>query len=180
MLPAIAPDHIDAASALGVVIGRHCRRVSQLEALKYVAGYTVVNDISDRAFQSNATKREPDRDPFFAWLHGKWHDTFCPVGPCILTADAVPDPQGLALRLSVNGVLKHEGSTAEMIFPVAAIIAFLSRFVTLEPGDVIATGTPGDGEAAAAAYLKPGDVIEATIAGIGTLENPVEAEEDPD
>jgi 2-keto-4-pentenoate hydratase/2-oxohepta-3-ene-1,7-dioic acid hydratase in catechol pathway len=177
VLPALAPDHIDTASGLGVVIGRRCRDVSQQEALEYVAGYTVVNDISDRALRPDPAKRPRERDQFFDWLHGKWHDTFCPVGPCILTADAVPNPQNLNLRLLVNGDLKHAGSTAEMIFPVAAIISFLSRFVTLEPGDVIATGAPCNGDVDSGTYLKPGDVIEATVSGIGTLENPVESED---
>jgi 2-keto-4-pentenoate hydratase/2-oxohepta-3-ene-1,7-dioic acid hydratase in catechol pathway len=177
-LPAIAPDHIDTEGGLGVVIGRRCRGVSQLEALDYVAGYTIVNDISDRSFQPEGARLPRDRDQFFDWLRGKWNDTFCPMGPCILTADGVPDPQRFALRLLVNGDLRQEGSTAEMIFPVAALISFLSRFMTLEPGDVIATGTPGDGGSGSGTYLKPGDVIEAMISGIGTLENPVEAEED--
>jgi 2-keto-4-pentenoate hydratase/2-oxohepta-3-ene-1,7-dioic acid hydratase in catechol pathway len=177
VLPAISPDHIDGECKLGVVIGRRCRGVSALEALECVAGYTAVTDISDRSFRPDPARKPRDHDRFFDWLRGKWHDTFCPMGPCILTADAVPDPQRFALRLLVNGDVKHEGSTAEMIFPVAAIIAFLSRFITLEPGDVIATGTPGGGSASGT-YLKPGDVIAATISGIGTLENPVEAEQE--
>jgi 2-keto-4-pentenoate hydratase/2-oxohepta-3-ene-1,7-dioic acid hydratase in catechol pathway len=178
VLPAIAPDRIDGQCAVGVVIGRRCRGVSALRALECVAGYTVVNDISDRHSQPDLPRKPRDRDRFFHWLRGKWHDTFCPMGPCILTVDAVPDPQAFALRLLVNGNLKHEGSTAEMIFPVAAILAFLSRFVTLEPGDVVATGIPGPGGAGSGTFLKPGDVVEAAIAGIGTLENPVEAEEE--
>jgi 2-keto-4-pentenoate hydratase/2-oxohepta-3-ene-1,7-dioic acid hydratase in catechol pathway len=177
VLPATAPDHIDTEGGLGVVIGRRCRGVSPLEALDCVAGYTIVNDISDRGFPPDPAQRPRDRDRFFDWLHGKWHDTSCPIGPCILTADAVPDPQRFALRLLVNGILRQEASTAEMIFPVAVLISFVSRFVTLEPGDVIATGTLGDGGSAPGPYLKPGDVIAATISGIGTLENPVEAEE---
>jgi 2-keto-4-pentenoate hydratase/2-oxohepta-3-ene-1,7-dioic acid hydratase in catechol pathway len=178
VLPAISPDHIDGECELGVVIGRRCRGVNALEALECVAGYTVVNDISDRKLRASPGRRPRNRDRFFDWLHGKWHDTFCPMGPCILTADAAADPQRFALRLLVNGALKQQGSTAEMTFPVAAIISFLSQFVTLEPGDVIATGTPGGGESGSGSYLKPGDVIEATISGIGTLENPVEAEEE--
>jgi len=180
ILPRISPDHIDWECELGVVIGRRCRGVPEDTALDYVAGYTVVNDISDRRFQPNPNRTPRDRDRFFDWLHGKWHDTFCPMGPCILTADTVDDPQALSLQLSVNGELKQDGSTAEMIFPVAAIVSFLSQLVTLEPGDIIATGTPSGVGSPSGTYLKPGDVIRATISGIGTLENPVEAEEEDD
>ena len=178
ILPRISPDHIDWECELGVVIGRRCRRVGESEALEYVAGYTIVNDISDRNFQPNPHRIARDRDRFFDWLHGKWHDTFCPMGPCILTADAVEDPQALSLQLSVNGEAKQDGSTAEMIFSVAAIVSFLSQFVTLEPGDIIATGTPSGVDSAAGTYLKPGDVIQATISRIGTLETPVESEDE--
>jgi 2-keto-4-pentenoate hydratase/2-oxohepta-3-ene-1,7-dioic acid hydratase in catechol pathway len=178
ILPAISPDHVDWECELGVVIGRRCRGASEREALKYVAGYTVVNDVSDRKFPPIEARKPRDKDRFFDWLHGKWHDTFCPVGPCILTADAGVDPQAFALRLSVNGDVMQDGSTAEMIFPVAAIISFLSQFVTLEAGDIIATGTPSGVGSASGRYLAPGDVIQATITGIGTLENPVEAEDE--
>ena len=161
-----------------MVIGRHCRDVDEAEALEYVAGYTVVNDISDRKFTPNPGRKPRERDRFFDWLHGKWHDTFCPVGPCVLSADAVPDPQALTIRLTVNGETKQDGSTGQMIFPVAAVISFLSRFVTLEPGDLISTGTPSGVGSSTGIYLKPGDtVVEASIEGIGTLENPVVAED---
>ncbi len=176
VLPRISPDHVDWECELGVVIGRIFRDVDEGEALEYVAGYTVVNDISDRMFKPNPRRKSRERDRFFDWLHGKWHDTFCPIGPCIVSADAVPDPQALAIRLLVNDEVKQEASTAEMIFPVAAIVSFLSRFVTLEPGDIISTGTPSGVGSASGTYLQPGDVVRATIAGIGTLENPVEAE----
>ena len=175
-LPRVSPDHVDWECELGVVIGATCRGVAEAEAPGYVAGYTVVNDISDRQFRPNPGRTPRDRDRFFDWLHGKWHDTFCPVGPCILSADAVADPQALALRLTVNGQLRQDATTAQMIFPVAAIVAFLSQFVTLEPGDIISTGTPAGVGAASGTYLKPGDVVAATIEGIGTLENPVVAE----
>ena len=98
------------------------------------------------------------------------------MGPCILSADAVKDPQNLPIKLTVNGQIKQEATTAEMVFPVAAVISFLSQFVTLEPGDVIATGTPSGVGSATGTFLKPGDLIRATISPIGTLENPVEAE----
>ncbi len=143
VLPRVSPDHIDWECELGVVIGRRCRGASERDALGYVAGYTIVNDISDRKFEAGLGRKPRDRDRFFDWQHGRsGHDTFCPMGPSILTADAVADPQELSLRLSVNGEVKQSGSTAQMIFPVAAIVSFLSQFVTLEPGDIISTGTP--------------------------------------
>jgi 2,4-didehydro-3-deoxy-L-rhamnonate hydrolase len=176
VLPKVSPDHIDWECELGVVIGRRCRHVSAGEALGHVGGYTIINDISDRKFRPNPGRKPRERDTFFDWMHGKWHDTFCPVGPCIVSADAVPDPQALALRLTVNDAVRQDAATAQMIFPVAAIVSFLSQLVTLEPGDLIATGTPAGVGSATGTFLRPGDVLRATIAGIGTLENPVEAE----
>ncbi|HZW30641.1 MAG TPA: fumarylacetoacetate hydrolase family protein [Isosphaeraceae bacterium] len=178
ILPRVSPDHIDWECELGVVIGRRCRHADEDEAMSCIAGYTIVNDISDRAFRPNPDRTPRERDKFFDWLHGKWHDTFCPMGPCILSADAVADPQVLPIRLSVNDQVKQDASTAEMVFPVAAIVSFLSQLVTLQPGDVIATGTPSGVGSATGTYLRPGDVVRATIEPIGTLENPVEAEED--
>lgn len=175
VLPRISPDHVDWECELGVVIGRRCKEVSEAEALDYVAGYTVVNDISDRKFTPNPGRTPRDRDRFFDWLHGKWHDTFCPMGPCLLPARGV-DPQDLRITLTVNGAVKQSASTAQMVFPVASVVSFLSSFVTLEPGDVISTGTPSGVGSATGTYLRPGDVVEARIAGIGTLRNPVVAE----
>jgi 2,4-didehydro-3-deoxy-L-rhamnonate hydrolase len=176
VIPRASPDHVDWECELGVVIGRRCRHVAEAEALDYVAGYTVVNDISDRKFRPNPGRKPRERDAHFDWLHGKWHDTFCPVGPCILSADAVADPQRLHLRLEVNGRVKQDATTAQMVFPVAAIIEFLSRFVTLEPGDVISTGTPSGVGSATGTYLRPGDVVAASVAEVGVLRNPVVAE----
>ncbi len=143
-----------------------------------IAGYTIVNDISDRSFKPNPNRKPRERDKFFDWMHGKWHDTFCPMGPCILSADMVADPQALPIKLSVNGQVRQNASTAEMVFPVAAVVSFLSDLLTLQPGDVIATGTPSGVGSATGTYLKPGDLVVASIGPIGTLENPVEAEED--
>jgi 2-keto-4-pentenoate hydratase/2-oxohepta-3-ene-1,7-dioic acid hydratase in catechol pathway len=176
LIPRISPNRIDWECELGVVIGRHCRSVPEAEALSCVAGYTVVNDVSDRSFKPNPGRKLRERDAFFDWMHGKWHDTFCPMGPCILSADTVKDPQDLPIKLTVNGQIKQDGTTAEMTFPVAAVISFLSQFITLEPGDVIATGTPSGVGSATGTYLKHGDVVRATILPIGTLENPVEAQ----
>jgi 2-keto-4-pentenoate hydratase/2-oxohepta-3-ene-1,7-dioic acid hydratase in catechol pathway len=150
--------------------------VSEAEALGYVAGYTVGNDISDRRFRPNSQRRDRPNDPWFDWLHGKWHDTFFPCGPCVASADEISDPQSLAMRLAVNGEVKQDASTAQQIFPVAAVIAFASDMTTLEPGDLISTGSPGGLGYATNTYLKPGDSMEAWIERIGSLVSPVARE----
>ena len=172
-LPAVSPDFIDWELELGVVIGRQCRAVKEADALQHVAGYTVVNDISDRKFTPNSDRTKREKDGFFDWLHGKWHDTFCPMGPCVLPADELADPQTLHMTLKVNGGVEQDGSTAEMVFPVAAIIEFISSFVTLVPGDIISTGTTSGVGHAKGKFLKSGDVMEAWIEKIGTLRSPV-------
>ncbi len=170
-IPACSPDHIDYECELGVVIGRTAKAIPESEALAAVAGYTVINDISDRKYQPNPRRRPREKDVFFDWLHGKWHDGFCPVGPAITSATAVADPQALAVELKVNGEVRQAGTTGQMIFPVAAIVSFLSQWITLEPGDLIATGTPAGVGAASGRFLQPGDQLEAHIADIGTLRN---------
>ena len=172
-IPAVSPDHIDWELELGVIIGKRCRSVSESEALDYVAGYTIVNDISDRQFQPNPSRAQRPKDGFFDWLHGKWHDTFCPMGPCVLPADELSDPQTLKLTLRVNGKVEQDASTAEMVLPVAPIVEFISSFVTLEPGDIISTGTPSGVGASKGKFLKDGDRLEAEISEIGVLTNPV-------
>lgn len=174
-IPKVSPNHVDWEIELGVIVGKRCREVAEKDALGYVAGYTVCNDVSDRRFQINPGRKERDKDRFFDWLHGKWHDTFLPMGPCVLSASAAPDPQKFPLKLKVNGQVMQDANTAQMIFPVAALVSILSSFVTLEPGDVIVTGTPaGVGHARKPpVYLKAGDVVEAEIGGIGVLRNPV-------
>lgn len=174
VLPSCSPDHVDWECELGVVIGQRCKAVSEADALAYVAGYTIVNDISDRKYRPNPNRKPRERDGFFDWLHGKWHDTFCPLGPCILSADGV-DPQELKITLTLNGELMQDGSTSQMVFPVASIISFISRSMTLEPGDVISTGTPAGVGSAKGKYLRPGDSLSASIERIGTLTNPVVA-----
>ena len=131
----------------------------------------MVNDISDREFKPNPDRAERKNDGFFDWLHGKWHVGFCPTGPCITSADAIPDPQKLQLTLKVNGELKQDANTALQIFPVAAVIEFISSYVTLEPGDIISTGTPAGVGNTKGTYLKAGDKLEAAIEGIGVLKN---------
>jgi 2-keto-4-pentenoate hydratase/2-oxohepta-3-ene-1,7-dioic acid hydratase in catechol pathway len=175
LIPRISPGAIDWELELGVVIGRRCKGVAESEALGQVAGYTVVNDISNRKFRPNPHRRLREKDAFFDWLHGKWHDSFCPLGPCVASADAIPDPQRLAMQLSVNDRVRQDATTAQQIFPVAAVIAFISSIVTLEPGDLIATGTPAGVGNATGTYLQLGDQIRASIEGIGELVSPVEA-----
>jgi 2-keto-4-pentenoate hydratase/2-oxohepta-3-ene-1,7-dioic acid hydratase in catechol pathway len=170
-IPSVSPAHIDWEVELGVVIGKRARAVKEAEALSYVAGYTVVNDLSDREFRPNPARAKRERDEFFDWLHGKWHDGFCPAGPCVLAAGPTVDPQKLRLRLKVNGAVKQDASTAQQTFSVAAVIEFISSFVTLEPGDMISTGTPSGVGHASKTYLHPGDQVEAEIEGIGVLRN---------
>ena len=176
-IPSVSPNYIDWELELAVIIGRTARHVSESEALDYVAGYTIINDISDRQFRPNPNRKERPRDKFFDWLHGKWHDSFCPCGPCVTTPDAIPDPQQLDLKLRVSGELKQDASTSQQIFPVAAVIEFISNITTLEPGDIISTGTPQGVGRSSDTYLAAGHKIQASISGIGTLVTMVADEE---
>jgi acylpyruvate hydrolase len=160
---------VDFEAELAAVIGRRTRRVSEQEASSCVAGYTIFNDVSARDYQKRTSQ----------WMIGKSFDTFGPMGPVLVTADEIPDPHTLDLVLTVNGNQRQKTNTAEMIFAIPFLIAYLSAIMTLEPGDVIATGTPARTQAApdAPQYLQPGDVVRITIEKIGELENPVLEEE---
>ena len=173
VIPAISSQSIDWELELAVVIGKRCKGVSEQDALQFVAGYTIVNDISNRKFKPNPSRKARERDNFFDWLHGKWHDSFCPCGPCVLSADSLANPQTLHMKLTVNGETKQDATTGQMIFPVAAVIAFIASFVTLEPGDMISTGTPDGTGHAKGTYLKCGDRMVAAIENIGELVTPV-------
>ena len=145
---------------LGVVIGTRAKYVSEADALSHVAGYCIINDVSERDFQLHRSGQ---------WVKGKSHDTFAPMGPWLVTADEVADPQNLAMSLSVNGRTMQDGSTRTMHFSVATVIAHLSQFMTLHPGDVIATGTPpgvGMGQTPQV-YLREGDTMVLSIQGLG-------------
>ena len=155
---------------LGVVIGKAAKYISKKEALDHVAGYCVINDLSERDFQLHRSGQ---------WVKGKSADTFGPIGPWMVTRDEVPDPQNLAMYLEVNGHRYQDGSTKTMHFDVATIVSHLSQFMSLQPGDVISTGTPpgvGMGQKPET-YLKPGDVIELEIEGLGKQRQNVGASE---
>jgi 2-keto-4-pentenoate hydratase/2-oxohepta-3-ene-1,7-dioic acid hydratase in catechol pathway len=146
---------------LGVIIGTLARYVDESDALNHVAGYCVVNDVSEREYQFERGG---------SWDKGKGCDTFGPVGPWLVTADEVPEPQNLQLWLELNGQRRQSGNTRTMIFGVAALVAYISRFVTLEPGDLITTGTPpgvGMGVKPAPLYLQAGDVMRLGVEGLG-------------
>lgn len=162
--PVILPEgatHGDWEVELGVVIGQTCRYVAEAEALAHVAGYVLVNDVSERFNQKERGSQ---------WSKGKGHDSFCPVGPWLVTPDEIADPQALAMQLDLNGERMQTGNTRTMIFGVAELIAYVSRFITLMPGDLLITGTPpgvGEGKKPEKIFLKPGDVMELAIGGLG-------------
>jgi 2-keto-4-pentenoate hydratase/2-oxohepta-3-ene-1,7-dioic acid hydratase in catechol pathway len=153
--------HTDWEVELGVVIGSTAKYVSEQDALSHVAGYCIVNDVSERHFQTQLTGQ---------WTKGKSCDTFGPTGPFLVTRDEVPDPQALDMSLDVNGKRMQTGNTSTMIFTVAQIISHLSQLMTLHPGDIITTGTPpgvGMGIKPDPIYLQNGDVMELRITGLG-------------
>lgn len=168
VLPRVS-QQVDYEAELAVVIGKPGRYIDEQRALEHVAGYTVLNDVSMRDFQFRGRQ----------WMQGKTFDRSTPLGPWIVTADEIPDPQTLDISCEVSGEVLQRSNTREMIFSVAAVVAYISQIMTLEPGDLIATGTPaGVGFAREPKrLLRPGDVVRVTIERIGTLENPVVAEE---
>jgi 2-keto-4-pentenoate hydratase/2-oxohepta-3-ene-1,7-dioic acid hydratase in catechol pathway len=162
-------EFVDWEVELAAVIGRRARHVSEASALDHVLGWTVVNDVSARDVQ----KRDVQ------WTRGKSMATFCPLGPWLVLREELPDPQALRLRCEVNGEVVQDGTTADMVFSVAELIAFASRSFPLEPGDLLLTGTPaGVGVGMSPPRcLRPGDTVACEIDGIGRIENPVEAVE---
>jgi 2-keto-4-pentenoate hydratase/2-oxohepta-3-ene-1,7-dioic acid hydratase in catechol pathway len=156
---------VDYEGELAVVIGTGGRGIAAADAMRHVFGYTIVNDVTSRTLQHRHRQ----------WLLGKGIDGFCPMGPAILTADKVPDPGALRLSTWVNGALRQDARVSDLIFDIPTLIATISAGITLEPGDIIATGTPaGVGIGfTPPRYLAPGDVVRITVTGIGTLENPV-------
>jgi 2-keto-4-pentenoate hydratase/2-oxohepta-3-ene-1,7-dioic acid hydratase in catechol pathway len=160
-------DRVDYECELAVIIGRKCKNVTPEQALDYVLGYTCANDVSARDWQREWGSNQ--------WCRAKTFDTFCPLGPCLVTTDELPNPNALQLRTVLNGTVMQDWNTNDMIFDVPTLIAFLSGSTTLLPGTVILTGTPhGVGFARTPPiYLQPGDTVEVEIESIGTLRNPV-------
>lgn len=171
-LPSISAQ-VDWEAELVVVIGRGGKDIPLDHALDHVAGYAVGNDVSARSVDYGYARDTSPAVGFFDWLAGKWPDGFCPYGPYLVTADEVPDPQGLEVSLEVNGTLRQKGSTADMIFSVAELVSFASRVMTLEPTDILLTGTPAGVGAASGTYLNSGDEMTVHIAGLGELTNRV-------
>jgi 2-keto-4-pentenoate hydratase/2-oxohepta-3-ene-1,7-dioic acid hydratase in catechol pathway len=170
--PVLAPadfKRMDYEVELGVVIGARAKTVCEAEALGHVAGYAICNDISERSLQKGGAGE---------WIKAKSYDSFGPLGPFLVTTDEIPDPQRLDLALDLNGARMQTGSTATMIFSVAALVSYISKYMTLLPGDVITTGTPpGVGMARdPRVFLKPGDEVRATISGLGEQRFKVVAE----
>jgi 2,4-diketo-3-deoxy-L-fuconate hydrolase len=174
-LPRVSPHKLDHEVELGVVLGRRLRDASVEQAQQAILGYTVINDISDRGFRPNPDRETRPRDTFFDWQHGKWHDGSCPCGPCLLLADATQDAQDFNLSLSIDGQVYQRGSTSQMVFSVVEVVQFLSTFMTLEPGDIISTGTPSGVGHASGRYLMAGQTMNAAIESIGELLTPVVA-----
>lgn len=161
--------HSDWEVELGFIIGKTARYVEEADALSHIAGYTIANDVSERFNQKQRGTQ---------WSKGKGHDTFCPLGPWLVTPDEIGDPQNLDMFLDVNGERMQTGNTKTMIFNVAELISYVSRYITLYPGDLVITGTPpgvGEGKKPDAVYLKAGDTMRLGIAGLGEQQQTVSA-----
>ena len=167
VLPKVS-EQVDYEAELAVVIGRRARHVSIDQALDYVAGYSIFNDVSARDYQKRTSQ----------WMIGKSFDTFGPFGPALVTTDEIPNPHELELTLTLNDLERQHTNTRHMIFSIPMLIAYLSEVMTLEPGDVISTGTPAkiNGEPGVPLFMKPGDTVTIRIEKIGELVNPVVAE----
>ncbi len=166
VLPAAHPEYVDYEAELAVVIGRRGTRIDAADALSHLAGAMPFNDVSARDLQLQNT----------LWTSGKALDTFAPCGPALVTLDEAGDLSSLGLRTRINGKVVQEGTTANLIFGVAESIAWLSRTMTLEPGDIIATGTPAGVGGPQGIFLRDGDTVEVEVDGLGTVSNPVSAE----
>ncbi len=168
-------EQVDYEVELAIIIGNSADKVTPERAPAHIAGYSVANDISARSTTFAAGRTDRPRDVYFDWLMGKWANGFLPLGPCIVIPETLGDPHNLNLELKVNGEIRQQSNTSQMIFDVYKIVSFISHLMTLEPGDVIITGTPHGVAAGGAEYLKPHDIMEATIQNIGTLTNTIGA-----
>ncbi|MFI0366855.1 fumarylacetoacetate hydrolase family protein [Actinomadura sp. 1N219] len=172
-LPSVSPS-VDWEAELVAVIGRGGKDIQVEDALDHVGGYTIGNDVSARTMDYGHERDTADSAvAFFDWLNGKWLDGFAALGPYLVTADEVPDPQKLDVVLDVNGRVRQRGDTGQMIFNVAELVAFASRLMTLEPGDVIYTGTPSGVGVASGEFLSAGDEMTVRVTGLGSLVNRV-------
>ncbi|NMM90926.1 fumarylacetoacetate hydrolase [Rhodococcus sp. SRB_17] len=171
VLPSIAPDEVDYEGELALIIGSIAKNVAQGDAWSYVAGLSVVNDVSARDIQ----KRAMSGDPVASIGVAKSFDTFSPMGPCVVTADEFDPDVDLRITTRVNGQVRQDDRTSNLIHSIPSLIAYLSTFQTLEPGDVICTGTPSGAGIFSGRFLSPGDVVEVEIEKIGVLRNPVVA-----
>ena len=160
---------------LAVIIGKRGRHIAPESALDHVFGYAILNDVSERGLNSTIkNRRHREMDRFLDWLGGKWFDTFAPFGPWIVTADEINDPHNLEIKLTINGELRQQGNTRDMIFRIPEQIAYASSIMTLEPGDIISTGTPaGAGLGGGNSSLQSGDALICEIEKIGELKNTV-------
>ena len=164
-------EQIDYELELAVVIGRKARCIDRDAAPTCIAGYTIANDVSARSVTFSKNRQKRPWDEFYDWLNGKWADGFCPLGPYLVTGDEIANVQNLKMVLKVNGQVRQDANTSQMIYPVADIVSFISHITTLEPGDVICTGTPAGVGVATGNFLNAGDRIECAIEGLGTLTN---------
>ena len=167
VLPKVGPDEVDYEAELAIVIGKITKNVSIDDAMNHILGYCCANDVSAREWQTRKQKKQ--------WARGKSFDSFCPLGPCLVTADEIPDPNGLVIQTEINGAVYQHSNTSDMIFHVPALVSHLSRSMTLLPGTVILTGTPeGVGfTRQPPVFLKEGDHVSISIEKIGQLSNPV-------
>ena len=168
---------IDWEAEMGVIIGKPGKHIPRERGLEHVGGITIVNDVSERELKIWERPEDREWDKFFDWLNGKWCDSFAPMGPCAVPLSDLGDIDGRSLKLWVNGELKQDANTGQMIFKAQDIIEYASSIFTLHTGDVIATGTPSGVGHAQGVRLKPGDVVRIELEGVGVLENPVVAEE---
>lgn len=174
--PILLPDishWVDYELELAIIIGKTGHDIAVADAMSYVAGYAVYNDISSRKLTIAEGRDKRDGDGWFDWLNGKWQDNSGPMGPYLVTVDEVPNGDKLWMKLWVNNELRQNSNTDKMIFNIAETVAFSSRLMTLQPGDIIATGTPSGVGATTNTYLKSGDVVRCEIEGLGVLDNTV-------
>ena len=162
VIPGWLNDRVDHEAELALIIGKPCSNVEEEEAASFIGGYSILNDVTARDMQKK------DIDHGNPWFRSKSIDTFCPMGPFFVPADAIADPGKLQIRLTVNGEVRQKANTSSMIFSIPKLVSSISRYMTLQPGDVIATGTPEG-----VSPIKDGDVVEITITGLGTLRNRV-------